>query len=176
MSFLSNFIGFKTFIHIPFQLVYISLSISKSIHISLSLSQSIHIFPPSKFVHISFSQLVQISISLIVSSCLSISLSLFMSLYLSQSVPISLSFLVGLCLFLSISSYLSLSIGSHIYLYKSVLWMCPWCNCYRRRKWTRRNEFKFWTRLIAFHIALIPLGKVWIQLFSLQLWVNSRTD
>ena len=28
----------------------------------------------------------------------------------------------------------------------------------------------------AFHIALIPLGKVWIQLFSLQLWVNGRTD
>ena len=36
--------------------------------------------------------------------------------------------------------------------------------------------FKSWTSLIAFHIALIPLGKVWIQLFSLQLWVNSRTD
>ena len=53
---------------------------------------------------------------------------------------------------------------------------CPWCNCYRRRKWTRRHEFKSWTRLIAFHIALIPLGKVWIQLFSLQQWVNSRTD
>ena len=30
--------------------------------------------------------------------------------------------------------------------------------------------------LIAFHIALIPLGKVWIQLFSFQLWVNSRAD
>ena len=30
--------------------------------------------------------------------------------------------------------------------------------------------------LIAFHIALMPLGKVWIQLFSLQLWVNSRAD
>ena len=30
--------------------------------------------------------------------------------------------------------------------------------------------------LIAFHIALIPLGKVWIQSFSLQLWVKSRTD
>ena len=29
--------------------------------------------------------------------------------------------------------------------------------------------------LIAFHIALIPLEKVWIQLFSLHLWVNSRT-
>ena len=53
---------------------------------------------------------------------------------------------------------------------------CLWCNCYRRRKWTRRHEFKSWSRLIAFHIALIPLGKVWIQLFSLQLWVNSRTD
>ena len=53
---------------------------------------------------------------------------------------------------------------------------CPWCNGYRRRKWTRRHEFKSWTRMIAFHVALIPLGKVWIQLFSLQLWVNSRTD
>ena len=51
-----------------------------------------------------------------------------------------------------------------------------WCNCYRRRKWTLRHEFKSCTRLIAFHIALIPLRKVWIQLFSLQLWVNSRTD
>ena len=46
---------------------------------------------------------------------------------------------------------------------------CPWCNGYRRRKWTRQHEFKSWTRLIAFHIALIPLGKVYIQLFSLQL-------
>ena len=33
---------------------------------------------------------------------------------------------------------------------------CPWCNGYRRRKWIRRHEFKPWTRLIAFHIALIP--------------------
>ena len=53
---------------------------------------------------------------------------------------------------------------------------CPWCNDYRHWKWTRWYEFKSWTRPIAFHIALIPLGKVWIQLFSLQLWVNSRTD
>ena len=56
------------------------------------------------------------------------------------------------------------------------VWRCPWSSRYRRRKWTRRHEFKSWTRLIAFHIALIPLGKVSIQLFSLQLWVNSRTD
>ena len=53
---------------------------------------------------------------------------------------------------------------------------CPCCNGYRRRKWTRRHEFKSRTRLIALHIALIPLGKVWIQLFPIQLWVNSRTD
>ena len=43
------------------------------------------------------------------------------------------------------------------------IWGCPWCNGYRRRKWTRRHEFKSWTRPIAFHIALIPMGKVWIQ-------------
>ena len=55
-------------------------------------------------------------------------------------------------------------------------WRCPWCSRYRRRKWTWRHEFKFWTTLIAFYIALIPLGKVWIQLFSLQLWVNCRAD
>ena len=57
-----------------------------------------------------------------------------------------------------------------------ILRRCPWCNGYCRRKWTWRHEFKSRTRLIAFHIALIPLGKVWIQLFSLQLWVNSRAD
>ena len=60
--------------------------------------------------------------------------------------------------------------------YTKKVWRCPWCSRYRRRKWTRRYEFKSWTRPIAFHIALIPLGKVWIQLLSLQLWVNSRTD
>ena len=43
--------------------------------------------------------------------------------------------------------------------------ICPWCNGYRRRKWTRQHEFKSWTRQIAFHIALKPLGKVWVQLF-----------
>ena len=53
------------------------------------------------------------------------------------------------------------------YLVNKIAARCPWCNCYRRRKWTRRHEFKSWMRRIAFHIALIPLGKVWIQLFSL---------
>ena len=60
-------------------------------------------------------------------------------------------------------------------LYLSV---CVWkrCRCYGycRTKWTGRHEFKSWTRLFAFHRALIPLVKVWIQLFSLRLCVNSR--
>ena len=46
-----------------------------------------------------------------------------------------------------------------------IWWRCPWCNGYGCRKWT-------WVQIldmafIAFHIGLIPLGKVWIQLFSL---------
>ena len=64
---------------------------------------------------------------------------------------------------------------SHIYIYIYIyiyIWRCPWCIGYRHRKCTRRHEFKSWTRLIAFHIGLIPLRKVWIQLLSLQLWVK----
>ena len=38
---------------------------------------------------------------------------------------------------------------------KRILKRCPWRNGYRRRKWTRQHGFKSWTRLIAFHIALI---------------------
>ena len=55
-------------------------------------------------------------------------------------------------------------------------WRCLWCNGYRRLKWTWQAEFKPWTRLLEFHILLIFLQKVWIQLFSFQLWVNSRVD
>ena len=60
------------------------------------------------------------------------------------------------------------SIDDYLLFNKYIDVRCPWCNGYRRMKWTRRYEFKCWTRLIAFHIALIPLGKIWIQLFSLQ--------
>ena len=28
-------------------------------------------------------------------------------------------------------------------------------------------KFKFWMRLFALQIVLVPLGKIWIQLFSL---------
>ena len=44
----------------------------------------------------------------------------------------------------------------------------------RKRTWW--PEFKSWTMLIAFHIAPIPLGKVWIHLFSFHLWVNGSAD
>ena len=76
--------------------------------------------------------------------------------------------------FFFIWMHLSLFLSIYISIY--IFWRCPWCSRYRRGKWTRRHEFKSWTWLIAFHIALIPLGKVWIQLFSLQLWANSRAD
>ena len=38
---------------------------------------------------------------------------------------------------------------------------------------TSSNPRRDW---LHFHLALIPLRKVWILLFSLQLWVNSRAD
>ena len=47
----------------------------------------------------------------------------------------------------------------------------PWCNGYCHWKW---KLFKSCTRPFAFRLALIPLGKVCIQLFSIE--VNSRTD
>ena len=49
---------------------------------------------------------------------------------------------------------------SSILISCSYYWTYPWCHGYHRRKWTRRYEFKSWTILIAFYIALIPLGKV----------------
>ena len=54
--------------------------------------------------------------------------------------------------------------------------MCPWCNSYCREKWIQLSEFKSWTQLFVFHIALIPLGKVGAQLFSLLLLLNNKTD
>ena len=50
--------------------------------------------------------------------------------------------------------------------YASKLWN-------RRKKWNRQPEIKPRTRVFAFHIALIDLRKVCIQLFSIQLWVKS---
>ena len=77
-------------------------------------------------------------------------------------LPICMSIIFEFYLFQiyngSLSIYLSMSIHYlSIYLYFG---RCPWCNGYRRREWTWRLEFKSWTRMIAFHIALILLGKV----------------
>ena len=49
-----------------------------------------------------------------------------------------------------------------------------WSNGYGRSKWTRWSELKSQTRLFEFHIVLVLLGKVWVQLFFLRLWINSR--
>ena len=35
---------------------------------------------------------------------------------------------------------------------------CPWCNGYRRRKWTRRHEFKSWTDCISHSTKTIGKG------------------
>ena len=51
-----------------------------------------------------------------------------------------------------------------------------WHNGYHYRKWKWQRKFKAWTGLFAFDIALSPLGKEYIQLFSPQLSVNSRVD
>ena len=51
-----------------------------------------------------------------------------------------------------------------------------WYNVYYCKKWTWWPEFKSWMKLFVFQIVLILLGKVCIQLFSLQLLVNSRAD
>ena len=53
-------------------------------------------------------------------------------------------------------SFKSKLLGFYHFLWKYqtikriLFWRCPWCNGCRRRKWTRRHEFKYWTRLIAF--------------------------
>ena len=98
----------------------------------------------------------------------------------NQLFMIPVSLLLGPFPYIYIYIYIERERETYFLLYghklSQIFRRCPWCNGYRRRKWTRRHEFKSWTRLIAFHIALMPLGKVWIQLFSLQLWVNSRAD
>ena len=44
------------------------------------------------------------------------------------------------------------------------------------RKWTLLSEFKSSTKLLAFHILPLPLGMICIQVFSLQLSINSKEN
>ena len=46
-----------------------------------------------------------------------------------------------------------------------------WCNGYLRTKWTQQLDFKSWTRLFAFHIVLIPIGK-YESIYSLSPTIN----
>ena len=54
----------------------------------------------------------------------------------------------------------------------NLFWLCMEAfylqNYYQHRKWTQWAKFKSWNWLFAFHIVLIPLGKLWIHLFSLH--------
>ena len=43
-------------------------------------------------------------------------------------------------------------------------------------KLTRWPEFKSWTRLFSFLLALVLLQNICVHLFSFQLWINSRAD
>ena len=52
----------------------------------------------------------------------------------------------------------------YIYIYRKHT-----CNGYCDGKWTWWPEFKSWTRVFAFLIARIPLGRVWTWLFFPQL-------
>ena len=81
------------------------------------------------------------------------------------------SFLYTFISYLSI--YLSI-LCVHVYLLQSVRAGARGVMVIIVGKWTRWHEFKSWMSLIAFHIP--PLRKVWIQLFSFQLWVNCRVD
>ena len=60
----------------------------------------------------------------------------------------------------------TLDYGRQLYLYIYRVLRCLLYNGYRRRKWIRQPGFKSWTWLFVFHIALIHLEKVCIQIFS----------
>ena len=57
--------------------------------------------------------------------------------------------------------------------FSSSISSCFWSQC--RGKWNRILDFKSWTRLLAFHIVLISLGKTGIEVFSFQLWIKKQT-
>ena len=56
---------------------------------------------------------------------------------------------------------------TYIYIYIYIYTRHSWCIVYCCRKWTQQSKFNPWMKLFAFHIGLIPLGKVLIQLFFL---------
>ena len=43
---------------------------------------------------------------------------------------------------------------------RQLVWKCPLCNDYHCGKWRWQHEFKFWSNLITFRIALMILQKI----------------
>ena len=67
--------------------------------------------------------------------------------------------------------YLNKNVSSCTWIKMSpphILWISrhSWFNGYHYWKWTWWHDFKSSMRLFVFHILLIALRKVWIQLFS----------
>ena len=83
---------------------------------------------------------------------------------------------MGIALYLRQHAQAHKRVNSHTHtrMYKKEKennWFCS----YFRGKWTWLPELKFRTRLFEFHIPLITRGKLGVQVFSLQLLVNSRS-
>ena len=52
----------------------------------------------------------------------------------------------------------STKVANFTYLYIIIIWRCPWCNGNRRRKWTRRHEFKDKTDCISHSTNILGKG------------------
>ena len=113
------------------------------------------------YLPFSFSSLFS-SFTLFFSSSFSLSLNfpfhlyhfskLFFALPFLSPPPLSSSLPFG-CLSQFFCSFFLWSFCHHY------LWRCLWCNGYRRRKWTRRHEFKSWTKTDCISHSTNTLGK-----------------
>ena len=72
-----------------------------------------------------------------------------------------------------ISTFLGYLMQNPVFVYKQEAFMVQWSPL-KEMDMVIRVQTR--TRLFAFHIGLIHFRKLWIQLFSLELKVNSRAD
>ena len=110
----------------------------------------------------------------------------YICIYMCVCVYIYIYIYIYMCVCVCVYIYIYICVCVCVYIYIYIcacVYICMYVCMYIRlealvvygydfRKWTESYQFKSWTRMIAFHIALISLGKVRIQLFYLQLWVN----
>ena len=71
-------------------------------------------------------------------------------------------------IYLSIYIYIYTHTHTHTHVY-GVMIIVIW-------KWTWQAKFNSWLILFVSHFVFISLGKVWINIFFHQLWVNSMAD